>query len=827
MKRIFYPILIGAVLYLLIGVADHSRVRATQCYDPGCCAPTLVYNQWSCQQASNCKVIVPEDERYPVWYCPGTGERGGTTFEECMGVTGCTGDCTEGCPQGWARKCQITEGSSSCTDDDLCQTTINLKQCENSADANDCSETTESDTRGCWVLGGGSPSPSPPPEEGRGCGASCSDLDPCISGLTCAADTGSGRVCWGDACGGGGGGGPTPTPLPPPTAPTNLQCVVPTVQSSADFSYTGIWNTGLNGNLQLMRMDIDDSSGRNDANYGCPSGGGQDPGVQTVGVCVTRDDAVGASTTSFPFQENLMSGQTYYWRAVNIQTTTGLYADATSTCRTCPVKTNPVVGVPACDNMTSTGFRVNFTPATSGTTNYDIQQVRVDINKSNVDDGCMYGCAYKNDNLPTSAASDLATGLTPGNDYWVRIVGLSTANPVCWKDAEWQCRLPGGNIQGRAVVIPDDQPTCAATYISSTYLDQTQISFSPVVNPAIQAQNSNSYATWNNVFATTYTISAVPPDAGWVQRISCWTQEGGTPSSGTGNSAALEDTRTLSWDMGYSPPGPWWQAVGGDVYGKNGIVSAIPTTILPRAFNINGIGEYPGVVTMGSSSYDFAVENFGGDPNGRKLVNALDDPLPNTKNWLATGETMPQDGTNLYSLYYTRFGSPTSPTFGGGAKPTSGVYYASGDVAVDQDWVLGANDSIVIFVNGTLTIKNSITNPTGTGFVVFITSSGITVDSSVGGAYNSNTATIEGVYITSGILDTSLGAVGKERLIAKGIFLANSVKLSRNLKNAGGGIGQNINYPAQQFIYDPGYLVRMPASMTEIAGSTTWQEVAP
>lgn len=273
----------------------------------------------------------------------------------------------------------------------------------------------------------------------------------------------------------------------------------------------------------------------------------------------------------------------------------------------------------------------------------------------------------------------------------------------------------------------------------------------------------------------------------------------------------------LTWNVGAVPPGAWVQARGGDVYAASVIQSLIPSTASPsRHFLLAGAGGYPGIVRYGGS-YDFQIDaGLGG-----AYISAT--------NWNAN--TTDRYKTDYYELFWRKFGGPTTADFDAAAlavplvQPASreAPYVAVGDVTTSGNWVIPAGEVLILLINGNLTIGGTITT-TGTGFVAFIVNGNITVDPAVGTTFSSGTPVLEGVYVTSptGTFSTGTSSVaGRERLVAQGVFAAGAFQLQRDLAS----VGQNGNYAAEYFTYDPSILVTMPEVMKEAA--VTWSEVAP
>ena len=276
---------------------------------------------------------------------------------------------------------------------------------------------------------------------------------------------------------------------------------------------------------------------------------------------------------------------------------------------------------------------------------------------------------------------------------------------------------------------------------------------------------------------------------------------------------------TLTWNVGVSPPGPWVQAAGGgSLYAASGILkSFLPQTATTRSFLTSGAGGYPGVVIYGSA-YDFDASPTA---KGESLVSP-------PSNWLAN-QTFP-GSINYYELFWYRSGSPkTFSTFQelkssqeSMDKPPSRTvpYYIDGDMTTSGNWTVGSGETITFLITGDLFLKGTV-NITGTGFVAFIVNGTITVDPSVGGPSSASDPVIEGLYVTSptGVFATSLGDTGHERFVGKGIFIAGSFLLQRDLDT------ENPTTPAELFLYNPQLPFTMPDKLKDYP--ITWQEVAP
>lgn len=193
----------------------------------------------------------------------------------------------------------------------------------------------------------------------------------------------------------------------------------------------------------------------------------------------------------------------------------------------------------------------------------------------------------------------------------------------------------------------------------------------------------------------------------------------------------------------------------------------------------------------------------------------------------------------LYSLGATPSDDFVAPSNSpdAAAKPTAApaggksAYYHDGNLTINQPWVVGSGETIVIFVKGNLNITNSatITVPTN-AFLSIIVSGDINIDSSIGtDTYTDTTGQVQGVYVANGHLTVaSVGDGNKEhKFVGAGVFAAcGGVSLPRDFRNGGGMEGVNNNhYPASLFVYRPDFLLHTPDKMKQPV--MNWHEVAP
>jgi hypothetical protein len=333
-----------------------------------------------------------------------------------------------------------------------------------------------------------------------------------------------------------------------------------------------------------------------------------------------------------------------------------------------------------------------------------------------------------------------------------------------------------------------------------------------------QTENSvgSTYAKWSPVdYTKTYRIEPTPPINSNI--IACVSSDGGATWSK--NSQYTINSDVTTWEIGYYPPSPWFESQGGDVYASAQITSLMPLVMGPprQYFSMNGSGLFPGFVKYGNG---FDAYLGTGAPYGfEDATNTL-----STKQWLVNTSFADKD---FYSdLTKSIGGVPDDDTF----TPALGVLsdgdlninncpnnicFISGNIVTNNvnPIVLVNNEKYIVVIkkNGSgqasLNIRNEIRLTAGTNaFIGFIVDGDITVDSGVGTmTYNSTTPQINGLFATSGDFNVpSTGSPGERKLIASGIYLANSFSIKRDLGAA------SSTTPGVLFIHNPRLLFDMP-----------------
>jgi hypothetical protein len=269
----------------------------------------------------------------------------------------------------------------------------------------------------------------------------------------------------------------------------------------------------------------------------------------------------------------------------------------------------------------------------------------------------------------------------------------------------------------------------------------------------------------------------------------------------------LTNNGILNFVIAYLPQSGWVQTVGGNAYAASSIVSSIPSSI-STYFSLAGAMGDAGIVSYGSA-YDFSLNyvDFGETRVSEK--GWLVPQLNTTKNYYAHfARQMDVPGSATTIEEPVNLDTPTTCT------TTPCVYYVEGDMTTSavNPWTIGANEHIVLFVNGNATIQSAITVASG-GFFAIIANGDITVDPVV--------TELHGIYIASNALGNALftSGDGVEQLVVTGSVIADNFALTRDL----GAL--NPVTPGEIFMFNPQLLFTMPDDMKETP--YIWQEVAP
>lgn len=751
-------VLLFSLVLLTLALAMPKRADALVCWTQ------RVINQHRCVGTQSSCFMFRSQSRYSG--CSASGGSASSAKSACE--SSCAGpysgpQCYDAYCTNYTNntyECDVENYVAGCFPEPRCEAIANIANCDVNYDGSSCSQTTQSLTYGCW--GPGNPTGTATPTT---CGNGiCGSGESC---LTCPSDCGS--CCGNGSCGAG---------------ETCTNC-------AADCG----------------------SCPPTCGNGSCGSGESCDNCPSDCGVCVNPTSTPGPTSAPTPFCGNgsCNSGENC--------------SNCPSDCGSCPGNTNTPTPTPFWDQCAAPPPRdppsstCAACPTCNGTITWSWDAVpnatEYELTILNASFGVVQDIGWQTAatfGCDGSAVCSYTTSQVPGT-YMSRIRARGTCNESTYSYSNpFTSGLCNGTISAVAKLVDANASSCTDVTNSPNYVYPVSFSLSPNVPPGAQIQTGSTAVTWSDVAPNTYTLSVSPP-SGYIVRFMCWQRSFTAPTTGNGPSASITNSESLSWyGIGLSLGTPWVQTQGGDVMVATNIQSHLADTVAPREFNIAGSGGYPGIVSYGTA-YDF-------DPlstsTGGSFVSATD--------WVANEPGLPPYSKDWYNAFAEKYDlTGNSQSYSGPAKPASSdIPYAVNGPLTIGNWNVANGESIVLFVNGDLTINGPITSA-GTGFVAFIVNGDITISSNVGVAYNSSTPSLRGLYVANGTFNTGASQIGIQRLVGQGIFIANSFQLLRDLSNAGGG--QNHTTSSELFIYDPQLLVTMPDEFRDIR--LKWEEVAP
>ncbi len=311
--------------------------------------------------------------------------------------------------------------------------------------------------------------------------------------------------------------------------------------------------------------------------------------------------------------------------------------------------------------------------------------------------------------------------------------------------------------------------------------------------------------------------------------------------------------------------GPWWQTVGGLVYGATGNIASQITQPCIDEYNAGGAC-VPFVDTQDLSGSNFSggiVMAGSGDINSGALTGYVTDRTPLGSQQVAEGtyhtnltyenydffvrEILTSDYTNTVPSSVDEANDIFSTYSTVDPDDAAEIFYAPTSVTLDPTTTIELPAGItkaVVLINGNLTIRDSndigeIVNVDDGDFLAFIVNGTITVEASVGYTKDftnsvpvTTDTNLEGVYVA----DTSLVIAGYDALgfpnttdrkfIGAGVFVGlGGVSLDRDFLNASNPLTNAINNvdPVSTFVYRPDLVVNLPKFMK--TPGLVWQEV--
>lgn len=295
----------------------------------------------------------------------------------------------------------------------------------------------------------------------------------------------------------------------------------------------------------------------------------------------------------------------------------------------------------------------------------------------------------------------------------------------------------------------------------------------------------------------------------------------------------------------------WWQATGGSVYAGQQAGYAIYSNVSSDSLCISP-DCIASLITAGWSPTDLTYEdtNTAGIPitgGGGIEANTYHTQYPDNPYATASQNSLKENytyfvkkyGMNVSSTAYTgNLADATKPDaldINNNQKP----YLTTGSMTIQQLWDVPAGETIIIFVNGDLTMADpssigQLINVETGAFLAFIVSGDITIEDTVGNAIvvgnpelDDRTANIEGVFIADGQINIQSRvpstATSDLRFIAEGTLVGwSGFNLERNFFDGTSGEEENGLRPTELFIYRPDLLENIPQAMKQ--PHYIWQE---
>lgn len=260
----------------------------------------------------------------------------------------------------------------------------------------------------------------------------------------------------------------------------------------------------------------------------------------------------------------------------------------------------------------------------------------------------------------------------------------------------------------------------------------------------------------------------------------------------------------------------WLQTKEGDIHAGGEMRSPIPATATNRNFSTNDVGNYPGIITYGTTA------SFGsGFPSASTAGH-----------WLVQTTGF----RKYYDYFYSILDSPilSSPPPGGDIPQASveasvdGILAYDGNISVPgSGWTIGSRKAVVL-TTGKFLIKGRITiDVANGGSLVVIAKDSIGIDKNL--VANGPGSRFFGIFVTDETLYSSINpdfgftpANSNKQLVIDGQVIARAFNLGRDL---GAGAGGNNTTAAETFRYNPGLVMNSHQDIWSVAH--VWKELTP
>jgi hypothetical protein len=284
---------------------------------------------------------------------------------------------------------------------------------------------------------------------------------------------------------------------------------------------------------------------------------------------------------------------------------------------------------------------------------------------------------------------------------------------------------------------------------------------------------------------------------------------------------------------------PWFQVQGGAIMAHLSSGTAIKNPIPTLCTEQNGCN--PHLITRSGGANTSGFILTGGGEVDLRFASGVQTDIIDEDEQNRIARVTNRSAQERYEYFARLYKFPASPTsdFNDTAldaqKPTgtpanaNEAYFHRGDMVVQDAWTVNSGESIVVFVDGQLDIRNTITVAQG-GFLAFIVSGDIVIDASVGSAdETSTTPVVEGMYVANGEIrlpSAGLAAGGDLKFVGAGTFVGwSGIVMERDYDDGASRRLLNNTNPTELFIYRPDLALRTPTRMR--APRYQWREVAP
>lgn len=244
----------------------------------------------------------------------------------------------------------------------------------------------------------------------------------------------------------------------------------------------------------------------------------------------------------------------------------------------------------------------------------------------------------------------------------------------------------------------------------------------------------------------------------------------------------------------------WFQAVGGDVYAKNGISEIIPGGNYlidgDPITSMSGLARYKtGLIYLGIDG-EVSAERYkvmSGPPGGRAIYDYgyyLAKTSGYTRNDWVSGlpDYLDSDGNGFE------------------------IFKKEDDAVINFNFDFSGNKKIIMLIDGNVRVQNNIVVPAGS-FLAIIASGTVTFDADVTRA--------DGFFVADSIVVSSTGDIAtEEQFVGQGSFVAyEAMVLSRDRGET------NNTESSEKFIYRPDLVIAAPVAL--MTRDTLWREVVP